>query len=104
MDLDTLNARVTIAIVLAEHAPPGTMEADTLWHRVSLIEEELASATSVADLEGLVARRGAVSAALRSGGWMRAHLLALRFTAEENAPADLIDDLREMILKGEARP
>lgn len=82
MDIDDLNARVTTAILGAERLPPGSPEAEEAFRKVGLLEESIASLTPSDDLEGEIARLGAVTAALSAGDPLRALVLVDRYRAE----------------------
>lgn len=80
---DYFNVLVTRAILHAErladdHAP----EAALIYAQVSLYEEVLAELHPADDMEGAVARTGAVTAALRAGQYERATKLARRYVAD----------------------
>jgi len=90
-ELRELNKRVTSAIYRAEHLPPGP-EAQVAFREVSGIEEEIARRTAPDILQGSIARRGAVTAALSGGDWLRALRLAEAYLAEP-APAALVGEL-----------
>ena len=64
MDLDDLNVRVTGAILRAERVPAGSTEAEEAFREVGRLEESIASITPPEELEGEIARLGAVTAAL----------------------------------------
>ena len=86
MSIDDLNRRVTNAIVRAENLPAGSREAWEAFHEVSALEESIATITAPDDLEGEIARLGAVTAALSAGEPLRALQLAERFLAENLSP------------------
>lgn len=86
-ELDELNQAVTAAIFHAERLPPGD-EAALAFREVSRLEEEIARITTPDKLQGAVARRGAVTAALSAGDWLRAMKLANDYLAQ-SPPADL---------------
>ena len=96
--LDELNMRVTGAIFRAEHEAPGSAEAEDAYRLVSELEERIGSLVPADQLQGALARVGAVTAALRADNWLRAAQLAESYA--DNAPADLAEQLRE--LAGEA--
>jgi hypothetical protein len=97
--LDELNQRVSEAIFRAEHEPEGTPEAEKAFREVSRLEEQIAQVMPVDDLQGAIARIGAVSAALRAGDWLRAERLADAYMT--GAPADLVEQLREFAAEAE---
>ena len=82
MDLDELNQRVTTAILRAEGLAEGSREAWAAFREVATLEERIAKATAAGDLEGEIARVGAVTAALRAGEPLRAVRLAQRYLDE----------------------
>ena len=98
METDTLNTLVTDAIWRAEELDSrGLQSASLAWAEVSSIEEDLAKAHRVSEVQGRIARRGAVRAALKAGDYTRAYALADRYLAEENAPESLKTELREIL-------
>jgi hypothetical protein len=86
MSLEELNRRVTNAIVWAESLPAGSRDAWEAFHEVSELEESIAKLVPPDDLEGEIARLGAVTAALSAGEHLRALQLAERYLAENLAP------------------
>jgi hypothetical protein len=86
MELDDLNARVTEAILRAERFPGGSDQAQEAFREVGRIEESIADLTTALDLEGEIARLGAVTAALSAGEPLRALLLVDRYLAEGLSP------------------
>lgn len=102
MDRDSLYLLVTEAIERAESpedlGAPGAREAHL---DVSLIEERIAALLSASEVEGAVARRGAVRHAVAAGAHSRAEDLLARFVAEDAAPAELQQELRELVAAGD---
>lgn len=92
---DSLNGRVTAAIIKAEHLPEGP-EREMAFGAVGSLEEQLASITSVDSLEGQVARRGAVTAALSARDPLRAQVLANDYIAA-GGPEEFLEQLRELL-------
>ncbi len=91
---DMLDVLVTGAILHAERlADAGDAGAPAAYETVSRYEEALAAVHPADDVEGAVARVGAITAALRAGQRQRAHNLARRYEAD---PA-LSDARREEI-------
>jgi hypothetical protein len=97
VDADILNTLVTDAIWRAEELEALGIPASSAWKEVSAIEEKLAKAFPVSDGQGRIARRGAVSAALKSGDSDRAQALADAYIAEEAAPESLKTGLQEIL-------
>jgi hypothetical protein len=98
METDTLNTLVTDAIWRAEELETrGIPSASLAWAEVSSIEEDLAKAHPVSGVQGRIARRGAVRAALKAGDYSRAYALADGYLGEENAPESLKTALREIV-------
>jgi pyruvate-formate lyase-activating enzyme len=95
MSLDELNRRVTNAIIHAESLPEGSRAAWEAFHEVSALEESIATLVPPDDLEGEIARLGAVTAALSAGEPLRALQLAERFLAESLAP-EIAEKLRQL--------
>jgi hypothetical protein len=87
MSLDELNRRVTNVIIRAERLPAGSRDARDAFREVSALEESIAALVLPDDIEGEIARLGAVTAALSAGEPLRALQLADRFLAEALAPA-----------------
>lgn len=96
MTLDELNARVTAAILRAERLPEGSDQAQAAFREVGRIEESIAALMPADDLEGEIARLGAVTAALSAGEPLRALWLVDRYLAEGVSPeaATKLDALR----------
>jgi hypothetical protein len=86
MDLDDLNARVTDAILRAERLPAESDEAERAFREVGLIEESIAALMPAGDLEGEIARLGAVTAALNAADPLHALVLVDRYLAEGVSP------------------
>jgi hypothetical protein len=97
VDTDTLNTLVTDAIWRAEEFESLGIPASPAWKEVSAIEEELAKAFPVSEGQGRIARRGAVSAALKAGDYHRAQALTYAYIAEEAAPDSLKTALCEIL-------
>jgi hypothetical protein len=76
IELEHLNASVSGAISRAEHAEPGTPEAESAYREVSHIEEAIAKLIPPDQVQGAVARVGAITAALSANDWLRAAQLA----------------------------
>jgi hypothetical protein len=97
MDIETLYPLVTEAIrraeVLEEIGASGTKDA---YRDVSLLEERIAILLPTSDAEGVIARRGAVTAAISSQDYRRAETLAARFAAEAGLPAAAKAELTKM--------
>src|SRR5690606_32298445 len=74
-EIQDLNSRVSEAIFFAGRSAPDSQEAQDAYRRVSALEEQIARLTTPTDVDGAVARVGAVSAALRAGDWLRASRL-----------------------------
>jgi hypothetical protein len=96
MDLAELNRRVTSAIFRAERLAQDSWEAQEAYREVSLLEEEIAGRTGPAELEGAIAREGAVRAAIRAGQHLRALSLATRYLEDDATPADLRAELKAL--------
>ncbi|TMQ02260.1 MAG: hypothetical protein E6J90_00895 [Deltaproteobacteria bacterium] len=101
MSLDELNHRVTNAILRAESLPAGSQEAWEAFHEVSALEESIAALLPPDDLEGEIARLGAVAAALSAGEPLRALQLAERFRSDGLAP-EIAEKLRQLAKEAEA--
>jgi len=101
MNLDDLNRRVTNAIVRAEGLPASSRDGAEAFREVCALEEAIAALVPSDDLEGEIARLGAVTAALSAGEPLRALLLAARFLAEGLAP-EIAEKLRLRIHEADA--
>lgn len=86
MELDDLNARVTEAILRAERLPAGSDQAQEAFREVGRIEESIADLVPAHDLEGEIARLGAVTAALSAAEPLRALLLVDRYLTGDVSP------------------
>jgi hypothetical protein len=87
--VDKLDRLISIALANEEKAQ----------RRVSHLEEKMAKHTRPASIEGGIARRGAVRAAMACGDVDRAKELVKRFLAEDGATAELSAGL-ETLLRG----
>lgn len=96
MNLDDLNRAVTEAILRAERMAPGSWEAQSAFREVSEIEEAIAAIVGAKDVEGEIARLGAVSAALSAGEPLRAAQLAERYSRDDlsNGSVQKLGELR----------
>jgi hypothetical protein len=95
MSLDNLYPRVTEAIERAEALDDAkSLDVRSAYLDVSMLEEEIAATSPAADLEGLVARRGAVRAALKAHAFARAFELAERYAREPGLAANIAAELR----------
>lgn len=99
-EMQDLNRCVSEAIFFAGRAAPGSQEAQDAYRRVSAIEEQIARLTTPTDVDGAVARVGAVSAALRAGDWLRASRLVEEFLV--GVPDDVATELRELDREADA--
>ena len=97
MNLDDLNRAVTEAILRAEHLLPGSWEAQAAFREVSEIEEAIAAIVGAKDVEGEIARLGAVSAALSAGEPLRAAQLAECYSRDDlsDGCGTKVDELRK---------
>mgnify|MGYP001604191567 FL=1 len=86
-NLDDLNKHVTAAIFRVEAAQ----------RRLSRIEEEIAKITLPDSVEGRIARRGAVRAAVAGRDFERARELVSRFVREDGIDDVLIDELNKLL-------
>ncbi|MCA9644703.1 MAG: hypothetical protein H6718_07770 [Polyangiaceae bacterium] len=96
MSLSDLNQRVTNAITLAEGLPKDSPRAWAAFREVSKLEEEIASLTSPQDLEGEIARLGAVASALSAKEPLRALRLGEQYVAHGLA-ADVAAKLQSLL-------
>lgn len=86
-----LNQQVTAAIFVAEHLPEGP-ERRLAFVEVGRLEQAIAERCPVGTLEGNVARRGAVTAALSSGDPRGALLLIDKYSLEVPGMVALRDE------------
>jgi len=106
--LEELNMCVTEAIFRAEHEPEDSPGAEAAYRKLSELEEEIARLVPANELQGGLARVGAVTAALQAGDWLRAVWLAQSFAV--GAPTDIAEQLgalahdAEVALCGIAEP
>ena len=97
MDVDTLNTLVSSAIWRAEQLEDLELDAAcSAWREVSELEEQLAKVKPADDVEGHIARCGAVRAAVKANDLARAEELADRF-AEDGASRALRKELRDLL-------
>jgi hypothetical protein len=98
MDNDTLNTLVTDAVWRAQELDAlGIQPTSMAWREVSALEEQLAKAFPASELEGQIARRGAVRAALKAGDSARAQLLFDSYLTDPAAPSFLKAELQEIL-------
>ncbi|MEO5333323.1 MAG: hypothetical protein H7839_15010 [Magnetococcus sp. YQC-5] len=99
MDIETLYPLVTEAILraemLAENNDPASQDA---YCKVSQLEEQITKLIPASDREGVIARRGAVSAAIVARQYERAEQLVTQFTHEKDADDDLKESLKNFIV------
>jgi hypothetical protein len=94
MDIDTLYPRVTEAIRRAEALEDlKAPDARRAFAEVSRLEEQIASLLPQFEYEGVIARRGAVRAAIKAHEFGRARELATRFESEDGVDEALAADL-----------
>ncbi len=85
-EVEQLNVKVSAGIYIAEHViDQGSAEAHNAYAAVSALEEEIANLTTATSVEGAVARRGAVRAAVKATDIDRAKLLIVKFSAGEDS-------------------
>ncbi len=95
--LDELNSDVTEAIILAERIPDQeSPEAKQAHLRVSDIEFKISKVTEPNSVEGMIARRGSVTAAISARDFPRARLFISAFLRESGTPDSLRDNLTEL--------
>lgn len=101
MDIETLYTKVSEAIWRAEQmGDPNAPEAKAAFLEVSRLEEEIAKLLPVDNPEGMIARRGAVGAAISGGAEWRARALAERFSGEPGASDRLKRSLDDILRQG----
>jgi hypothetical protein len=84
--LAKLNRLVTSAILVAERTKPGSDAWRTAYARVADFEEQIADILPAGTLEGDIARRGSVGAAVMSGDRPRARGLFDHYLREGMSP------------------
>ena len=89
-----VDEKIRRAEILAQMHAPGAQNA---FRDVSLIEEQIAQLLPPTDTEGVIARRGAVRAALAANDFRRAEELTTRFTTEKDAEQSLKQQLIELL-------
>lgn len=94
-ELDQLYGRVTSAILLAEKAEGrGSIgQAAAAYLEVSFFEEDIAKLLPASDPEGEIARRGAITAAMSAGQFVRAIELGKQYTLDSAVSAALKQQL-----------
>lgn len=98
MSLDLLYPQVTDAIERAEALEEaGALGTRAAFLDVSFLEEEIASELLASVVEGMLARRGAVRAAIKAGAFARATDLAERFVAEKDLPVEIAREIGVMV-------
>jgi hypothetical protein len=97
METESLNSLVTSAIWRAEQLEQRDMPTVQAWAEVSVLEEALAKRHPPSEVEGAIARRGAVRAALKAGDRERAGALVKKYSNERFANGTLMKALREII-------
>ena len=101
MNIETLYPLVTEAIRRAEALEDlGSPEARPAFLEVSRLEERIADLLPLAEYEGVIARRGAVRAAINAHEFGRAQDLATRYETEDGIDGALAADLA--VLKAQA--
>jgi uncharacterized small protein (DUF1192 family) len=98
--LEALNGLVTNAIYTAEHSPAGSTEAKDAFLAVSQLEEKIALLTAPNELEGEIARVGAVRAAINADSALRAMCLADLYLKHALDPT-IAQKLRELALRAQ---
>ncbi len=95
---DDLDALVSSAILKAESLDDkGSPFAAEAWREVMFYEERLAAMTAADEIDGGVARAGAVSAALAAGDRSAANCLAARYLADDLLPGERRVVIRQML-------
>ena len=97
MSLDLLYPQVTDAIERAEALDDaGALGVRGAYLDVSFLEEEIAAETLASVVEGMVARRGAIRAAIKAGALARASDLAERYGVEHGLPEQIAQEIGVM--------
>ena len=80
--IEDLNGRVTSAIFNAERLNPSDSGYKLAWTSVSETESQLAELIPISEIEGLIARRGAITASITSGDMSRSNSLLIKYLSE----------------------
>ena len=105
MDIDTLYPLVTEAIRQAEALEDlNAPAAAAVFAVVSHLEEEIAAIVPPSDYQGVVARVGAVNAAIKSNNPRRACDLALLFVSDQRVGLDLAAELNQLAQQAMQHP
>lgn len=109
--VDDLNQQVTSAILHAERferlddsdalSADEAREKAAAYLEVSRLEEALARELAASDVEGAIARRGAITAAMSAQAFDRARSVADRFLSE-SLPAELAEHLGHLRTQADA--
>ncbi|MCC6877377.1 MAG: hypothetical protein IT378_23935 [Sandaracinaceae bacterium] len=102
--VDDLNRQVTSAILQAERFErlgDGRNKA-LAYLEVSRLEEALAHELAASELEGAIARRGAITAAMSAQAFDRARNVADVFLNEPSLPMDLAAQLEKLRAQADA--
>lgn len=102
MNHDELNRLVTNAITRAANLPADSLEGWAALREVSALEEAIANVTPADNLEGEIARLGAVTAAVDAGEPLRAIQLAERFL-KEGLAVEVTAKLEQAVKEAEAQ-
>lgn len=95
--LNELNQHVSEAINAAERmTDQSSVEAKESYLKVSRLEEQIAELVPASDVQGAIARRGAVRAAMNAGDERRAIGLAATY-ARTGADETLARELQELL-------
>lgn len=101
MDLTELSRAVTDATFRADALKPGSWEAESAFREISDLEQAIAATVGANDVEGEIARVGAVSAALSAREALRAVQLAERYL-HDNLSDGAMAMLEELRAQAEA--
>lgn len=103
MTLENLYLLVSEAISRAEALEDlGLPSARSAYHDLSELEEQVAGLLPATDVEGAIARRGAVRAAIQADELSRAADLVTRFLADPAAPSALRGELESLVQAADA--
>lgn len=80
MSVATLNEKVARAILEADCWPSGSLEEQSAFREISILEEAIAALTEPAEIDGELGRLGAVASALSSKDPLRALQLLRRYS------------------------
>ena len=104
MSIESIYTKLTPAIIIAEDLEATGWDARAEFAIISMLEEQAAALLPASTLQGAIARRGAVRAALKAGDEARAGALCQAYLAETDIAAADQEALRQLMREGRGRP